>query len=106
MQVLYVVGGLYGNPFALSAIEERAAKECSFTRVLFNGDFNFFNIALTDFLKVNNTISMHYIATAGNVEVEISSENNGADGCGCGYPSYVGQVRNLSVLSIQRETTC
>ncbi len=86
------MGGLYGNPFALTAIEERAAEERSCTRVLFNGDFNFFNISLTDFLKVNTTISKHYLATAGNVEVEISNENHGADGCGCGYPSYVGQV--------------
>lgn len=42
--------------------------------LVFNGDFNFFNIAAEDFAKVNDTIRQlpNAIATAGNVEFEIS----------------------------------
>lgn len=45
----FIVGGMYGNPFALSAILERASEEeASGGRggkplMVFNGDFNFFN---------------------------------------------------------------
>lgn len=91
-QVLYVVGGLYGNPFALAAVEERSARERGSARILFNGDFNFFNVALSDFSTLNESISSRHMATAGNVEMEISSEHSGALGCGCGYPSYVSQA--------------
>src|SRR5690606_22904340 len=39
-ETLYVVGGLYGNPFALDAVEALAAMEPGPVRIVFNGDFN------------------------------------------------------------------
>ena len=47
--VLYVVGGLYGNAFALNAVEQLASKESGNVRICFNGDFNWFNKSLEDF---------------------------------------------------------
>ena len=42
--VLYIIGGLYGNPYALDAIEAMAAAEQRHgnrVQLVFNGDFNF-----------------------------------------------------------------
>ena len=36
--VLYVVGGLYGNPFALDAVDRLVAAEQGDVRVVLNGD--------------------------------------------------------------------
>lgn len=90
---LYVVGGMYGNLQALAEIERLAAEERPRAVVVFNGDFNFFNAHPDDFHKVNTAIRERYHATAGNIEFEISSENHGNGGCGCGYPTeYVSEA--------------
>lgn len=59
-QVLFVVGGLYGNVEALDAIEKRISDDGSFSHsdekplVVFNGDFNFLNSSPDDWLSINN----------------------------------------------------
>jgi len=86
---LYVAGGLYGNPFALDALLELAAQDPG-ARLVFNGDFNWFNIDPEDFRRINETVLVHD-AIRGNVETELASPNVGA-GCGCGYPDRVGDA--------------
>lgn len=87
--VVYVAGGLYGNRFALDEIERlRSHDEPS--SVVFNGDFNFFNSEPEAFREVNGRVLAEdpdSLATAGNVEREISSPSFSS--CGCAYPSYV-----------------
>lgn len=41
-ETLYVIGGLYGNLPALSAILAMAAREAAPVTLCFNGDFNWF----------------------------------------------------------------
>lgn len=84
---LYVVGGLYGNPFALAEIERMAKAEGAL--ICFNGDFNWFNVDLDGFRQINQTVLQHD-ATAGNVEAELAEPLNAPD-CGCAYPEYVDQ---------------
>lgn len=95
---VFTVGGLYGNPHALSAVLARAAREQTPSVVVFNGDFNFFN-AEPDWWSEMNAIIRHggrdqnrgmvrLLATQGNVEVEASAATSQGV-CGCGYPSYV-----------------
>lgn len=89
---LYVIGGLYGNVealheiLAMKATEERNGPE---VRLLFNGDFNWFDIDDQSFDEINETVLTH-AAIQGNVEVELDSEED--VGCGCAYPSYVDQT--------------
>ena len=87
---LYAAGGLYGNPFALDAIEARAALESTPPTVVFNGDFNFFNAEPDWWRSLNTRIAERHLAMAGNVEVESCAEGP-YEGCGCGYPGYVAQ---------------
>jgi hypothetical protein len=83
---LYAVGGLYGNPFALRAVLELAARERG-ARLVFNGDFNWFDIDDAGFVTINEEVLSH-LAIRGNVETELLSPDAAA-GCGCGYPDYV-----------------
>lgn len=88
--VLYVVGGLYGNPLALDSIEAMAASERALGRrvkLLFNGDFNWFNADQEAFADINNRVLAHDIIQ-GNVEYELANPSPDA-GCGCGYPDFV-----------------
>lgn len=87
VSTLYVVGGLYGNPFALDALNALVAREPGPVRICFNGDFNWFNVTDTDFRRINEAVLTHD-AIQGNVEAELSSED-GAAGCGCAYPPEV-----------------
>ena len=82
-QSLYVVGGLYGNRFALDAVLDLARREGA--TLVFNGDFNWFNVDPAEFEDVNRTVLEH-AALRGNVETEISGEDSGA-GCGCEEPT-------------------
>jgi hypothetical protein len=84
---LYVVGGLYGNPFALDAVLDMAARERGRTAVVFNGDFHWFDIDTAIFGKVDRTVHEHH-ALRGNVEAELAAPSLEA-GCGCGYPDWV-----------------
>ena len=96
--VLYVIGGLYGNPLALDEIEQLArAEERQGRRVtlVFNGDFNWFNATDGLFREINNRVLEHTVSL-GNVDYELANPNDGA-GCGCAYP-------DLSLIHISEPT--
>ena len=102
-QSLYIVGGLYGNPFALEAVLAMARRESA--TLVFNGDFNWFNVDPAEFESVNETVLRH-AALRGNVETEIAGGDGGA-GCGCAYPEWVGDAeveRSNEILGRLRET--
>lgn len=84
---LLIAGGLYGNPQALDALEARAAREPGVTRIVLNGDFNWFDVDPETFGTINARALTH-AAIRGNVETEIAAEDDA--GCGCGYPEWVG----------------
>ena len=84
---LYIVGGLYGNPFALERISDMAHAEADGIDLVFNGDFNWFNIDPGSFVKINETVLRH-TAIRGNVETELAHDED-TDGCGCAYPEWV-----------------
>ena len=83
---VYVIGGLYGNVPALHAILELAATEPVTPTLIFNGDFNWFNVDAASFSAINREVLRH-VALRGNVETELGSDDSG--GCGCAYPEYV-----------------
>jgi hypothetical protein len=85
--VLYVVGGLYGNVPALDRILAMHAAERGAARLVFNGDFNWFNIDPDSFGSINEAVLQHD-AVRGNVETELAADDE-AFGCGCGYPDWV-----------------
>ena len=80
-ETLYVAGGLYGNPFALEALLAVVAGDPG-AKLVFNGDFNWFDVDAEDFRRVNETVLAHH-ATRGNVETELAQPAKDA-GCGCG----------------------
>jgi hypothetical protein len=86
-ETIWVAGGLYGNPFALDALLERFEDERGEKRLVFNGDFHWFDCDPDDFARVQDGVLGHR-ATRGNVESELASPAEGA-GCGCGYPDWV-----------------
>ncbi len=96
--VLYVVGGLYGNPFALDAVEglvdgekTRAASEGkAVPRVLavFNGDMHWFDKTAENFVSIEKAAAK-YTLLIGNVEAELRRESPIGVGCGCAYPACV-----------------
>ena len=93
-EVLYVVGGLYGNQPALDQVLALFDAEPGAKRLVFNGDFNWFNTDPAAFERLNRQVLAHH-ALRGNVETEIASNNEaaGADaGCGCAYPDWVGDA--------------
>lgn len=102
---LYVIGGLYGNAAALRAIEELAAAEAVTPTLVFNGDFNWFNIDAAGYRAINETVLRHH-ALRGNVETELANDDDDA-GCGCGYPDSVSDAeveRSNTILARLRET--
>jgi hypothetical protein len=102
---LYVVGGLYGNRRALEEVLEMVAQERGSTLLIFNGDFNWFNLDDSGFAAVNSTVLSH-CALRGNVETELGDDNSGA-GCGCAYPASVPDAevdRSNEILSKLRDT--
>jgi len=84
-EALYVVGGLYGNPEALDAVEALVADEPQ-ARVVFNGDCHFFDRDRAVFDAIHQRVLAHDL-TAGNVEAELADPASA--GCGCAYPDYV-----------------
>lgn len=105
--VLYVIGGLYGNPFALDEIESMARRERASgrsVRLVFNGDFNWFNASDSLFREINQRVLRH-TASLGNVEYELAHPSAGA-GCGCAYPDFVDQgvVERSNAIMLQLQT--
>ena len=102
-RTVYVVGGLYGNPYALEKILEMAERENvkigHKPAIFYNGDFNFFNShSVHDFLLVNKMIMQSGgIASLGNIEDFIinacadpaSLLDSETWDCGCDYPPFV-----------------
>lgn len=86
-ETLYVVGGLYGNLPALETVEAMAAAEPGPVSIVFNGDFNWFNVDDAGFAEINRRVLAHQ-ATLGNVEAELAVAGDAA-GCGCAYPDHV-----------------
>jgi hypothetical protein len=91
LEVLYVVGGLYGNELALERVLELFDRERGRKRLVFNGDFHWFDADPKAFARVQASVLAHE-ALRGNVETELASEDGMDDaGCGCAYPEWVGQ---------------
>ena len=104
-ETLYVIGGLYGNPFALDAVLELAASEPTAPTLVFNGDFNWFDVDPAGFQQLNARMLEH-VALRGNVETELAGDDDAA-GCGCAYPEWVGDAevaRSNTILARLRET--
>jgi len=102
---VYAIGGLYGNVEALRAVEALAARERGAVRLVFNGDFHWFDTRLEDFAAIDGGVSAH-AALRGNVETELAGEESGA-GCGCAYPLDVSDAevqRSNEILARLRET--
>lgn len=108
-ETLYVIGGLYGNRHALDAIEALSVQESrhhAAPRLVFNGDFHWFDIDPAVFDEVSRRVLKH-IALRGNVETELASDDD--NGCGCGYPDGVSDEdvdRSNQIMSLLRATAC
>lgn len=86
-EVLWVVGGLYGNLEALDAVQAAVARETTPAQILFNGDFHWFDADPDWFAEVDRRVASH-TAIRGNVETELDALG-GDNGCGCAYPDWV-----------------
>ncbi len=88
---LYVVGGLYGNPHALTAVLARAATEPTRPEIVFNGDFHYLDTDPATFRAIADGVLAHR-ATLGNIEYALTADDTDDDanvGCGCDYPDYI-----------------
>ena len=88
---VYIIGGLYGNPAALKAIESLAVGEAEqglpHPQLIFNGDFHWFDAEPDLFAAIQDRVLKH-TAMQGNVEAELADPDPEA-GCGCAYPEWV-----------------
>jgi hypothetical protein len=103
--VLYAVGGLYGNELALDSVEALASLEAQPPVIVFNGDFHWFDIDPDRFLSIDVRVARHR-ALRGNVETELAGDDEAA-GCGCAYPESVGAAeveRSNRILDRLRAT--
>lgn len=90
LEVLYVVGGLYGNALALQRVIQLFERERGRKALVFNGDFHWFDVDPDVFSRVQRDVLAH-IALRGNVETELANAAfDEAIGCGCAYPDWVG----------------
>lgn len=88
--VLYVVGGLYGNPFAAEVVDalvetERERDPKANVQVVLNGDIHWFDKTAENFADIEKRIE-NYIPLVGNVEAELRRQDDVGVGCGCAYP--------------------
>jgi len=108
-EVLYVVGGLYGNVQALHRVFDLFELERGDKRLVFNGDFHWFDIDASAFAQIQRAV-LASDATRGNVETELAApaSDDGVDsGCGCAYPDWVGDAvveRSNRILARLRGT--
>jgi hypothetical protein len=92
LEVLYVVGGLYGNDLALQSVLRLFERESGRARLVFNGDFHWFDAEPTWFERVQREV-LAFDVLRGNVETELAAPEDAAGaGCGCAYPDWVGDV--------------
>lgn len=85
--ILYLVGGLYGNTESLNTILQLAQYETEPVTLCFNGDFNWFNVSPERFESINTTVRQ-FDAIRGNVETALA-QTKAPDDCGCAYPAFV-----------------
>jgi hypothetical protein len=78
---------MYGNPYALDAIQARASAEPSPPEIVFNGDFHYLDAGAAVFRAVDDRVRACH-ATQGNIEYALAVADE-ALGCGCDYPGYV-----------------
>ena len=108
-EVLYVVGGLYGNVEALDRVIDLFERERGDKRLVFNGDFHWFDVDPDAFARIQRGV-LAFDATRGNVETELAAppSHDGIDaGCGCAYPDWVGDgvvERSNRILARLRDT--
>ena len=95
-EAIYIVGGLYGNRYALEIFNKMTHDENA--KVVFNGDMHWFDVEKEDFLKIEE-LSKDSIKLLGNVEFELLN-NTSSLGCGCNYPEDVsdGVVERSNVI--------
>lgn len=84
---LWVVGGLYGNTAALERVLADFDAEPGDKRLVFNGDFHWFDVAQEEFRRIEEGVLAHR-TMRGNVESELARPQAQA-GCGCAYPDWV-----------------
>lgn len=103
LEVLYVVGGLYGHEPALQQVLRLFEQERGRKAMVFNGDFHWFDADSDTFARLQRHVLQHH-ALRGNVETELADEDSLDDaGCGCAYPAWVGEgVVERSNLILQR----
>ena len=93
LDLLVAVGGLYGNEVALQQVLadfEAEPVPPARKRLVFNGDFHWFDADPAVFARVQAAVLQH-TALRGNVETELADLESSDDaGCGCGYPDWVG----------------
>ena len=108
LEMLYVVGGLYGNELALQEVLRLFEQESGRKRLVFNGDFHWFDIDPAIFARVQTAVLSH-VALRGNVETELAEDDPDPEaGCGCAYPDWVGQdvvSRSNRILERLRSAT-
>lgn len=103
LDALWVVGGLYGNLEALAALQAAFDADPAPRKALvFNGDFHWFDAEPAWFAAIQAGVDRHH-ATRGNVETELARDALADNGCGCGYPDWVGdETVDYSNRIIQR----
>jgi hypothetical protein len=102
---IYVVGGLYGNAFALDALEALASAEEAPAQLVFNGDAHWFDAEQRIFVELDRRLES-YPSIVGNIELEMARSLDIGAGCGCAYPSHVGDGivgRSNAILKRLRE---
>ena len=106
-EVLYVVGGLYGNEPALDQVLALFDRERGRKRLFFNGDFHWFDTDPDAFERLDRRVLAHD-ALRGNVETELAdAAADDSAGCGCAYPAWVSDgvvARSNRILQRLRET--
>ncbi|MDK6233806.1 metallophosphoesterase family protein [Aerococcus sanguinicola] len=83
---LYIIGGLYGNPYALDEIEAMQVRDPEPVSLCFNGDTHWFDCDPDLFQDLEERLNCHY-RSLGNVEAELLRTGDQEIGCGCAYPS-------------------
>ena len=91
LDVLYVVGGLYGNALALQQVLRLFERERGRKQLVFNGDFHWFDADVASFAQLQRGVLAH-TALRGNVETELATDGGDDAGCGCAYPDWVGDA--------------
>ncbi len=90
-ETLYVVGGLYGNRWAVDTIEQLASGERGTVDIVFNGDFHWFDATQERFAEISRRVATHHLLR-GNVETELTRASDIGAGCGCAYPLDAGRL--------------